>query len=257
MSQSMRVVLLLPIAVLAGCSGSTAPPEVAAVPVVAEESSRPKAAPALRNLDAALSTNATDARIPDGGSFAFPKDAGGTALSKSLPPARPAVDPWPASSGPRDRRVPDALSSPAAPIPGAPDVVPRLPTPMASAVRPAPLSDRVPLDFGGRFPDLPSRGELPTGSLTRTERRDPSRPPDLPHLATRPVPDRAPLTDPTLEFTAASVISAVLPLRVGSAPFVRHNVPNPFEHADDARLRTPVVEDPNRALGTVPPPRRD
>jgi len=74
-------------------------------------------------------------------------------------------------------------------------------------------------------------------------------------LSSRPAADRAPLSDPTVEFTARSVVSSSLPLRTLPVGFLRIPLPDPFEHADAARPRTPVVEDPNRALGSPPPPR--
>ena len=256
MSRAAMRVLPLSFATVVGCSGSAPPPEVATVPVTDESPSRPPAAPALRNLDEALSQGASAPAGRDGGTFAFPTDAGGTALAKSLAPAHPPATAL-ARSGPRDRKLPDGLIVPTAPTPDPTGTMPRLSQSSASTIRPASLPERVPANFGGRFLDLPPRAELPVGPLTRTESRDSARPPDLPHLATRPVPDRAPLADPTVEFTAASVISAVLPLRVSPAPFLRINLPDPFEHAAAARPRTPVVEDLNRALGTAPPPRRD
>jgi hypothetical protein len=45
------------------------------------------------------------------------------------------------------------------------------------------------------------------------------------------------------------VISAMLPLRIDPTGFIRINLPDPFENADAAKPRTPIVEDPNRALG--------
>jgi hypothetical protein len=87
------------------------------------------------------------------------------------------------------------------------------------------------------------------------EGRDPSKPAELPLLSSKPVPDRASLADPTVEFTARSVISIVLPLRADPAGFVRINLPDPFEHAAAAKPRTTVPEDPNRSLGSPPPPK--
>jgi hypothetical protein len=197
------------------------------------------------------------APLTDGGSFPFPDDAGGKALAKTLAPAAPAPAPMPAAvpAAPRKRRLPAYLDLPTPPLPDAASSPPRLALPPTRQVRPIPLPDRVPLDLGGVVPDLPGRPDLPIGSLTRTESRDVSRPADLPVLSPKPVPDRAPLADPTAEFTAASVISPTLPLRTEPAGFIRINLPDPFENADSAKVRTPVVEDPNRVLASPPPPR--
>jgi hypothetical protein len=250
-------ILVAILAILAGCGDSPPPDPVASVPVVASDPTpeRPPAAPGLKNLDAAIAEAGREpAPTPDGGTFPFPDDAGGKALAKSLAPA--ALPPLPAAGpgGPRPRGLP-SLTDPTAPLPTATPTPPRWPLPAGKPVRPVPLPDRVPADLGKKVPDLPPRGDLPVGPLTRTEGPDMSRPADLPILSSKPVPDRAPLTDPTGEFTAQSVISLVLPLRTGSTLFIPINLPDPFEHAADARPRTPVVEDPNRVLGDVPRPK--
>jgi len=144
---------------------------------------------------------------------------------------------------------------PTAPLVGAGNL-PRLPLSAAREVRPVALAERVPPGLGSGYPRLPERSELPTGSLVKQEGRDVSKPTELPILSNRPVPDRAPLTDPTLEFTARSVISPNLPLRSVQVGFLRIPLPDPFENSDAARPRTPVVEDPNRSLGNPPPPRQ-
>jgi hypothetical protein len=161
-----------------------------------------------------------------------------------------------AKAGQRERRLPAFLDSPLSSLPAAAGNVPRLSLPAGKEVRPVALAERVPADLGGGLPRLPERGELPTGPLVRRDGRDVSKPADLPILSNRPVPDRAPLTDPTLEFTARSVISVSLPLRSVQVGFLRIALPDPFEHADAARPRTPVVENPNRSLGNPPPPRQ-
>ena len=75
---------------------------------------------------------------------------------------------------------------------------------------------------------------------------------ELPPLSTRPVPNRGPLTDPTIEFTARSVISLNLPLRTEPTGYIRINLPDPFENAEAAKPRTPVMENPNRSLPSLP-----
>jgi hypothetical protein len=232
----------------AGCGQSPPPPEVAAAPVIAET-------PESTKLDSAPAKTAP-AQSTDGGDFRFPDDAGGKALAKSLAPAAPPPMRIAAKAGQRERRLPAFLDSPLSSLPAAAGNVPRLSLPAGKEVRPVALAERVPADLGGGLPRLPERGELPTGPLVRRDGRDVSKPADLPILSNRPVPDRAPLTDPTLEFTARSVISVSLPLRSVQVGFLRIALPDPFEHADAARPRTPVVENPNRSLGNPPPPRQ-
>jgi hypothetical protein len=227
---------------------------VAVAPVTAEEQApeTPKAPGGLKPIDLNLGKSEAPG---DGGTFPFPNDAGGKALAKSLAPASPKPMPAGSPTVRKERQLPPFLESPS---PTGADVtgsLPRLPIAAAKVVRPSPLPDRVPSDLGGIVPQLPPRSDFPTGPLTRQESRDLSKPAELPILSTRPVPDRAPLADPTVEFTAQSVISQTLPLRTGPTGFIRINLPDPFEHADAARPRTPVVENPNRSLPSVPPPK--
>jgi hypothetical protein len=225
---------------LTSCGQSSAPPEVAVVPAVAAAE---KPQPAV-----GVEPAAKNDPVPDGGTFPFPDDTGGKALAKTLTPAAPPPLPAIAPAVPKERKLPAYLNAPTPPLSDAASSVPRLGFAPIKEVRPVPLSDRVPLDLGGVAPNLPDRPEIATGPLTRTEGRDVSRPAELPILSPRPVPDRAPLADPTAEFTAASVVSPSLPLRTEPAGFVRINLPDPFEHAGAARVRTPVVEDVNRVL---------
>lgn len=229
---------------LTSCNQSPAPPAVVAAPAVAEA----KAGPAAEGAPDRGNPPAKADPLADGGTFAFPDDAGGKALAKALPPAAPPAMPAAIPVTPRERRVPAFLDAPVPPLPDAASSPPRLALSPTREPRPLPLPDRVPLDLGGVVPDLPARPELFTGSLTRTEGRDVSQPADLPPLSAKPVADRAPLADPTVEFTAASVISPTLPLRTDPTGFVRMNLPDPFENTDAAKVRTPVVEDANRVL---------
>jgi hypothetical protein len=233
----------------AGCGQSPAPPAVAEVPAVAE-------APDPTKHEPAPTTKADSAPLPDGGTFPFPDDAEGKALAKTLAPAPLPPIPPAGPVMPRERKLPAFLDAPAPAPPGTASIAPRLSLPAGKEVLPAPLPERVPRDLGGSLPQLPARDELPTGPLIRQPGPDISKPADLPILSSRPVTDRAPLTDPTLEFTARSVISLNLPLRSTPLGFLRIALPDPFEHADAARARTPVVENPNRSLGSPPAPRQ-
>jgi hypothetical protein len=238
-------------AAIAGCGRSPAPHAVVAGPVEAAEVTQ---AEQKTNEPVKEPGRATADAIPDGGSFPFPDDSGGKALAKTLTPAAPAPPPV-APAGPRERTPPGFLTNPSStPVILAPP--PRLAVAAPREVRPTPLPERAPAELGGHFSQLPPRAELPIGPGVRVPGRDPSIPPELPPLTTKPVPDRAPLADPTTEFTARSVISVVLPLRLDPAVFVRINLPDPFEHAPAARPRTPVVEEPNRSVGSPPPPRK-
>jgi len=253
----LRSTLAAGLVATAGCGHSPTPgPAVAVAPaeVVAGEERRELQKEV--SAESASVPRAEQATTPSGGTFRFPDDSGGKALAQMLAPPAPPKLPPDEPARPRERKVPGLLdvSRLQSTDPGAP--VPRLSLPGSNGLRPTALPDRVPSHLGGVFPSLPERAELPTGPLTRREGPDVTRPLEAPILSPRPVADRAPLTDPTLEFTARSVISPSLPLRTEPAGFVRINLPDPFEHAAAAKPRTPVVEDPNRVLGTVPPPKQ-
>lgn len=232
----------------AGCYQSN-PPAVAVAPAVGAEE---RADPLPKQPTA---PEAKHNRIPDGGKFAFPDDLGGKALAKTLTPVTPPRMPVSEPAKQKERRLPTYLDSPTPPLFDAASSMPRLPMPDAKPARPTPLPDRVPSDFGGLIPQLPSRSELAAGPLTRTEARNVNVIAELTPLSTRPVSDRAPLTDPTIEFTAQSVINPKLPVRTEPIGFLRINLPDPFEHVEAARPRTPIVENPNRSLGNPPPPK--
>jgi len=244
-----RFLLMTAAVALSGCGQSPAPPTAVPATVVVvdpSDSMKPAGDEVAKNEPAPL---------PDGGSFPFPDDAGGKALAKTLTPALPVQMPTASPATPRERKLPPVLDAPTPTLPDAASSPPRLAVPPTKEFRPVPIPERVPSDLGGVVPDLPARPDLLTGSLTRTEGRDVSKPADLPILSPKPVADRASLADPTAEFTAGSVISPTLPLRTEPAGFVRINLPDPFENADSAKVRTPVVENPNRVLPSLPLPR--
>jgi hypothetical protein len=232
---------------VAGCNQSS-PPAVAVAPAEAAEV---QSTPATKVPPAAAEPKVD--RIADGGRFTFPDDAGGKALAKLVTPPTPAPMPASVPVVQKERHLPIFLDAPAPATFDAASSPPRLPLPDAKPARPTPLPDRVPPDIGGLFTQLPARGEFATGPLTRTEARTVNVPPKLAPLAQRPVADRAPLTDPTIDFTARSVINPNLPLRTEPTGFLRINLPDPFENVEAAKPRTPVVENPNRSLGHPPP----
>ena len=242
MTRSRLLLAALAAAGLTSCNQSPAPQAVAiaAAPVVDVKPEPAKEFPAP--------AKAEPVRVADGSAFAFPDDTGGKALAKTLPPSIPPTMPSASPAVPRERKLPGLIDAPTPPLPDAASSPPRLALAPTRESRPVPLPDRVPLDLGGVLPDLPPRPEVSTGSLTRTEGRDVTQPAEIPALSPKPVADRAPLNDPTGEFTAASVISPKLPLRTDPTGFVRINLPDPFENVDSAKVRTPVVEDPYRVL---------
>ena len=92
---------------------------------------------------------------------------------------------------------------------------------------------------GGQPADKGPRFRLPSADV--------NQPVPLPVLA-RPAPDRAPLDDPTADASWTAAVAAAPPVRTAPVPFLRLNLPDPFELRDAIRLRHPPAEDP------LPPP---
>ena len=95
---------------------------------------------------------------------------------------------------------------------------------------------------------------MPVGSLTSFETPDVKEPAPVPILA-RPTQSRASLDDPTVDFTAGSIINDNLPLRSTVAGYVKVNLPDPGENVEAARVKVVVSEDPLKSIGYPPPPR--
>lgn len=238
---------LVPLA-LAGCgkqgqSVGSPPPVVAAEPSGEDvpKDALAKQAPAAPPLAA-------------GGEFKFPEDDAGKMLSKLLPPVPPpALAPLP-PKGPSKRDLPAAIAQPRPA--GLPDSVTlvRVPVPARLDPKPTALPERVPFDLAGVQPQRPEPIVLPVGGLTRLDAPDVKQPVALPILA-RTIPDRAPLEDPTTDFTAGSIINNNLPLRTTPAPFVKTNLPDPFENSEPAKVKLAPKDDPATALGNPPPPK--
>ncbi len=129
---------------------------------------------------------------PDGGSFTFPEDSEGKALANALIPPMPRTMPVAMPVTPKPRRLPAFLEAPAPPSNDPAGALPRLGLPELKPAGPRPLPDSVPPDIGGAIPQLPARGPIATGPLTRHEERIINALTELPPLSARPIADRAP-----------------------------------------------------------------
>jgi hypothetical protein len=93
------------------------------------------------------------------------------------------------------------------------------------------------------------------GDRLRVPSLDGNKSVDLPPMA-QPLPDRAPVTDPTLSASREAVLSAAMPARKKPAPYLRVTLPDPFEHRDTVRLRTPLGTEQGPILFLAPPTRQ-
>jgi hypothetical protein len=183
--------------------------------------------------------------------FAFPADRGGPLLARLLTPPEPPRSVTDPPAGPLPRKGVAAVERPEPPLSA---VVAR---PPAATRRPSgKLAPRPPAESFTASellgPGPPEGVTMPAGLPPRVASIDVSRPPALP-LTPRPTADRASLDDPTAEFSAQQAVAAPPPGRTSPAPFVRINLPDPFEHASAVRLRTPPADDPATDLPAALP----
>lgn len=182
--------------------------------------------------------------------FEFPSDAGGKSLATILPPSFVGVERDRTNLGPKPRALPPYLEPGNIPVPDAINSPVMLRVGNQRAIHPMTLPERVPSDFAPPV-ELPALPVVEVTKLHTQPSRDPSEPAELPFLSNKPIIDRAPLADPTLDYTAQTVISNMLPLRIDMATFMKLTIPEPFESITLPTKATPP-EDPNKVL--TPPP---
>lgn len=204
-------------------------PSLAAAPTEAETLDQPVALPA--------------------GTFAFSDDLSGRILGRVLPPSDPARLATDSRTTPKPRRELPGLERPEVPTAPPSTNLPKLPPPKQKPLRPRGLPDATPLSDMIEEITTPRRPELPESERIRTPSRDVNLPVELPTQA-RYQPDRAPLEDPTAELSVEKANAQTPPLRTTPAPFVRMNLPEPFEHR--AVVRSSMPEPP--VVTPVPAP---
>ncbi len=185
--------------------------------------------------------------------FRLPDDEGGALLGKVLPP-RERYGLLPDPTGERRRNVKAPTFEPReAALPRSAGTVPRLLVPKAKRVLQPHLVTEEELGGALDVPAVPQRPSFHAGERARFGSDDPAIPPPLPVLA-RPVSDRAPLDDATLEFSTEAALSAALPKRTAPAPYQRLTMPDPYENRRPLSLPLPPeAEAP--VVGAPSPPK--
>ena len=248
MNRSLRcsAALFATACALAGFSGCSR--QVPAVSVAPPESPTAPAPVAADKAKPAIPTTEAQKEAPRAA------DRGSKLAANLLTPTDPVAAQEARRAG-RPLRLPatSALEHPSLQLPTLSGDLPHPPaTPRTTSLRPGPLPEGLPLARYRDDPPAPRREELPSFGLIRLPSPDVNTPMPLPILAL-PATDRAPLGDPTPEVSLAAVLAQPVPVRTTQAPFVRLNLPDPFEHAQAVRLRTPPPEDPMPPV-TVPRP---
>ncbi|MHB1425230.1 MAG: hypothetical protein ACYC3I_18830 [Gemmataceae bacterium] len=193
--------------------------------------------------------------------FAFPEDAGGLLLAKTLPPQDPdamlpVADPLRESESHRSEPAPalssDFLTPPVIPLPPSHAAVPSWPDDRRSLLQPHLVFVET-LEGLADQPRLPQAPALPESGRIRAPSPDVNQPIPLPILA-KPVSDRVSLEDPTLSASTAAATAATIPARTRKAPFLKQTLPDPYDHR---RTGVPAAEEsPDFPLGSPRTPRR-
>jgi hypothetical protein len=126
---------------------------------------------------------------------------------------------------------------------------PRVSFVKTSNLRPHLLTETAPLAFMREDPDVPLRPEPESLALVREPSQRVHSPASLPVQA-KQLADRASLEDPTMEFSLERATANPAPLRTAPLPFMRLNLPEPFEHRATAK---PIDREP-AVVAPVPMP---
>jgi hypothetical protein len=188
--------------------------------------------------------------------FAFPTDAAGVILARTLPPPELPTLPPGTTAAPVARPGLTSLERPETPLPATAGGPVPAPVPVPRAAAPRELPPAPPLEDVQGTPAAPDRATLPTAALPRHAARDVEKPVP-PSVLGKGVPDRALSDDPTAAHSAAAAVAAPPPAK-GPAPFVRSSLPDPFENADAVKLPPGAVpaDDPTVGLPQTPAPPR-
>lgn len=225
---------------MVGCARSS----VAIDPVKGDGPLRPP-------VDPARAVAARGDKTVPGDKFEFPADKGGKLLGETLRPGQKAADAPATPPAPRPLVAPPAVARPEVQLSLPPLGLPRPTlTPKAPPLRPHILPEEAPLSAYRSDPRAVRPIYLAHGALVVVPSADVNLPPWLPFLASLGI-DRAPTDDPTGEDSQKIALSAAIPIRANPAPFLRLNLPDPFENGQVVRLRALPPEDPTPSAGPV------
>jgi hypothetical protein len=191
---------------------------------------------------------------PTGQGFHLASDRGGNWLAEKLPPHRNAP-PSPTGVAAEPQRRPGAANFDPPDLPLPPSSAEMLQPPLdptARPLRPRAVPGDAPLDWNRADPVGPGARKLPEAQRVRLPRVDLDEPLPLPALG-QAQPDRAPITDPTAEISRKAATAGSVPARTTPAPFIRVDLPDPFENQKVIRLRKPPAEELPKNIGSQRP----
>jgi hypothetical protein len=187
--------------------------------------------------------------------FQFPADKSGKLLDEALRPPQKLADEAASTPKPKQLKAPASVEHPEVALTAPPLGMARPALlPKAPPLRPHVLPEDAPLT--GYHGDLArvKTEHLPAGAPVRLASPDVNQLPPLPFLATLSI-DRASLEDPTSDDSLKTALAAVPPIRTNPAPFVRLNLPDPFENAQTVRPRVLPTEEHSPAAGSPQQPK--
>lgn len=190
-----------------------------------------------------------------GDKFEFPADKGGKLLGETLRPGQKAADDPAAEPAPKPLVAPLEIAQPAVALSTPPTDLPRPALkPKTPPLRPHVLAEDAPLSAYRADPAAVRTIHMPAGALVHVPTPDVNVAPWLPFQGVLGI-DKGPLDDPTTDDSLKTALAAPPPIRSNPAPFLRLNLPDPFENGQVVRLRVQPPEDPTPTAGIVRVPK--
>jgi hypothetical protein len=248
-----RSILVTLLAAL-GCSRPSEPSPDGAVEVASPAAENGAGPP---TVGTSLPVSQPEVKKPDvpPPTFAYPPDLGGQALPRVVTPAGPPLPPTERlGQKPTVRNPPARVLNPD-PATSKVYVPATVLLPRPTGLKPTAPAEKVPADLGAGAEAVPAKPVLPEGQGVTQKGPDVNDPPKLPPLG-RPLPDRAPLDDPTADAGNAAIAGQSKTPVLGPSPFVKFGLPDPFELAAQVKPRVPSAAEPGALPVPVNPERK-
>ena len=186
-------------------------------------------------------------------SVKLPDDLGGKAVQKSLMPSVAMPTDLPGPKVPRPRTTP--LDRGELPTPPLVIALRSTPNPKVKPTKPSSPPERAPADLGQAAAENLTGVKFVEKPLVRAEGPVNAGAADVPALA-RQLVERAPVDDPTAEISAAKLIATIFPFPVGTLPFLKQSIPDPFEFAEQLKGKLPRETEFGTTPAVVPPEKK-
>ena len=238
---------------LGGCNDAPAPPPAAESAVTQTAPALPVPAPPATGKGPAVDIQTVPQPAPVEPAAKLPDDLGGKAVQKVLGPAPAMTGDSLASKAPRPRST--EFDRAEWPSPVLAVRLPATPNPKVKPAKPSLPPERAPTDLGQAATQNLSAVKFADRPLARAETPANSAAADLPPMA-RQQTERVSLEDPTAELSASKVIDTLFPVPVGTLPFLKLSIPDPFEYAEQLKGKLPRSAEFGTAPAVVPPEKK-